>query len=178
VGDHREARLDEVTLGLVAEMLVVGGIESDRATARKRADEAVGSGRAAEVFAQMVTALGGPSDFVENYDQYLPAAPVVKAVFAETEGILTHVDGRMFGNAIIELGGGRRKVDDELDLSVGFVDVAPIGTTIDSSRPLAVVHAANDETATLASRMLREAFVLGESAPADRSVIYKTLEAD
>jgi len=178
VGDHREPRLDEVTLGLVAEMLVVGGIESDRATARDRADEAVGSGRAAEVFGQMVTALGGPADFVENYDHYLPAAPVVKAVFAEQEGILTDVNGRMFGNAIIELGGGRRKVDDELDLSVGFVDVAPIGTTIDSSRPLAVVHAANDETAALASRMLREACVLGESVPSDRPVIYKTIEAE
>jgi len=178
VGDHREARLDEVTLGLVAEMLLVGGIESDRDAAKQRADEAVGSGRAAEVFAQMVAALGGPLDFVENYDQYLPAAAVVKAVYAEQEGILTDVDGRMFGNAIIELGGGRRNVDDELDLSVGFVDVAPIGTKIDGSRPLAVVHAANDETAALASRMLREACVLGEAAPPDRVVIHKTLEAD
>lgn len=178
VGDHREPRLDEVTLGLVAEMLMVGGIESDRATARKRADEAVSSGRAAEVFAQMVAALGGPSDFVENYDQYLPAAPVVQAVFAEQEGILTDVDGRKFGNAIIELGGGRRKVDDELDLSVGFVDVAPIGTPIDSGRPLAVVHAANEETAALASRMFREACVLGEFVPSDRPIIYKTIEAE
>lgn len=178
VGDHREARLDEVTLRLVAEMLLVGGIESDRDAAKQRADEAVGSGRAAEVFAQMVAALGGPLDFVENYDQYLPAAAVVKAVYAEQEGILTDVDGRKFGNAIIELGGGRRNVDDALDLSVGFVDVAPIGTKIDGSRPLAVVHAANDETAALASQMLREACVLGESAPPDRAVIYKTLEAD
>ncbi|MCH7854286.1 MAG: thymidine phosphorylase [Proteobacteria bacterium] len=178
VGDHREARLDEVTLRLVAEMLLVGGIESDRDAAKQRADEAVGSGRAAEVFAQMVAALGGPLDFVENYDQYLPAAAVVKAVYAEQEGILTDVDGRKFGNAIIELGGGRRNVDDALDLSVGFVDVAPIGTKIDGSRPLAVVHAANDETAALASQMLREACVLGESAPPDRPVIYKTLEAD
>ena len=178
VGDHREARLDEVTLRLVAEMLLVGGIESDRDAAKQRADEAVGSGRAAEVFAKMVAALGGPLDFVENYDQYLPAAAVVKAVYAEQEGILTNVDGRKFGNAIIELGGGRRNVDDALDLSVGFVDVAPIGTKIDGSRPLAVVHAANDETAALASQMLREACVLGESAPPDRAVIYKTLEAD
>ena len=178
VGDHREARLDEVTLRLVAEMLLVGGIESDRDAAKQRADEAVGSGRAAEVFAKMVAALGGPLDFVENYDQYLPAAAVVKAVYAEQEGILTNVDGRKFGNAIIELGGGRRNVDDALDLSVGFVDVAPIGTKIDGSRPLAVVHAANDETAALASQMLREACVLEESAPPDRAVIYKTLEAD
>jgi thymidine phosphorylase len=178
VGDHRESRLDEVTLGLVAEMLVVGGIESDRAAARDRADNAVSSGRAAEVLARMITALGGPADFVENYDQHLPSAPVVKPVFAAHEGILTNVDGRKFGNAIIELGGGRRKVDDELDLSVGFVDVAPVGATIDGNRPLAVVHAADNETAALASDMLRAACVLGESAPPDRAVIHKILDAE
>jgi len=177
-GDHRESRLDEVTLGLVAEMLFVGGIENDRAAARNRADEAVSSGRAAEVFARMVTALGGPTDFLENYDRHLPSAPVVKPVLAQRQGILTNVDGRKFGNAIIELGGGRRKVDDELDLSVGFVDVAPVGATIDANRPLAVVHAANEATATLASDMLREACVLGESSPPDRPVIHKILDAE
>jgi len=178
LGDHRDARLDEVTLGLVAEMLVIGGIEKDRAIARNRADQAVASGHAAEVFAHMVTALGGPVDFMEKYDQYLPAAPVVKAVFAAHDGILTAVDGRKFGNAIIELGGGRRKVDDELDLSVGFVDVAAIGATIDNDTPLAQVHAANDETAALASQMLREACVIGESPPPSRPVIYKILDTE
>jgi thymidine phosphorylase len=102
----------------------------------------------------------------------------VKPVFAAHEGILTNVDGRKFGNAIIELGGGRRKVDDELDLSVGFVDVAPVGATIDGNRPLAVVHAADNETAALASDMLRAACVLGESAPPDRAVIHKILAAE
>ena len=177
-GDYREPRLDEVTLMLVAEMLIVGGVETDRDAARQRANDAVSSGLAADVFARMIAALGGPSDFIENYDQYLPSAPVVQAVFAKQEGILTNVNGRMFGNAIIELGGGRRKVDDELDLSVGFVDVAPIGAVIDRNRPLAVVHAANDDTAELASRLLLEACVLGESPPPERPVIFKTLDAE
>ena len=119
-GDLREARLDEVTLGLVAEMLLVGGIESDREKAVTRADDAVRSGNAAEVFGRMIAALGGPADFVDNCDRYLPSAPVQRPVVAESEGVLVAVDGRHFGNAIIELGGGRRKVDDELDLSVGF----------------------------------------------------------
>ena len=86
-----------------------------------------------------------------------------------------------FAAACVESGervGGGRNVDDRHDLSVGFVYVAPMGKKIDGSRPLAVVHAANDETAALASQMLREACVLGESAPPDRAVIYKTLEAD
>ncbi len=176
-GGHRETRLDEVTTRLVAEMLVVGGIESDRDKARARADESVTSGHAAEVFARMVAALGGPTDFIENCDAHLPQAAIREPVFGEGAGILAGVDGRHFGNAIIELGGGRRKVDDELDLSVGFTDVAPIGASIDSGTPLAVVHAASRETADIAARMLREACTLADSAPPARPVVYRTLGA-
>ena len=176
-GDLRESRLDEITLGLVAEMQLVGGIESDRDKAVARADEAVRSGKAAEVFGRMIAALGGPTDFVDNCDRYLPTAPVQRPVFAETEGVVVAVNGRHFGNAIIELGGGRRKVDDELDLSVGFVDVAPIGSHVDAGTPLAVVHAADDASADIASRMLREACQLGDTAPPARPAIHATLDA-
>lgn len=173
--EARESRLNEVTLKLVAEMLLMGGLETDREAGFGRAEEAVTSGRAAEVFGRMVAVLGGPKDFLEKSDSYLPQAPVRRPVFAAEEGILAAVDGRHFGHAIIEMGGGRRKVDDVLDLAVGFAKVAPIGTRIDSQTPLAEVHAPNDELAEIASRMLREACTLAEDPPDARPVVYKTL---
>ena len=173
--EAREARLNEVTLKLVAEMLLMGGLETDRDAAVERADEAVTSGRAAETFGRMVAVLGGPADFVENSAAHLPVAPVQRAVYAEDEGFLSAVDGRHFGHAIIEMGGGRRKVDDILDLAVGFTSVVPIGTRIDVNTPLAEVHAPSDELADVASKMLREACTLSDSAPSARPVVYKTM---
>ena len=126
--ERREARLDEVTLSLCAEMLVVGGIEMI-AIKRVRCEQAVTSGRAAEIFGRMVTALGGPADFVENYEQHLVKAPVVRSVYAD--GFVARVNTRAVGNALIELGGGRRQVGEELDLSVGFSHIARIGTRLD-----------------------------------------------
>ena len=78
--EQQDPRLREVVLGLCAEMLVVGGKESDREAALARCEEALVSGRAAEVFAHMVETLGGPADFMENHATYLPKAPVVRAV--------------------------------------------------------------------------------------------------
>ena len=126
-------------------------------------------------FARMVAALGGPADLVDDPDRYLPAAPIVRAVHPDTPGIVQAVNGRRFGNAIIELGGGRRKVDDELDLSVGFVDVAAVGSHVGPDRPLAVIHAANEASAEIAGRMLREAYTVGDAAPAGRPVVLRTL---
>jgi len=157
-------------------MLIAGGIESDRETARQRCEDAVTSGRAAEIFGRMTAALGGPADFVENYDRYLPKAPVVRPVHAK--GIVSAVDTLAVGNAIIELGGGRHSVGEQLDLSVGLTDIAAIGTRLDGERPLAVVHAASEEDADVAERSLLAACSLSEDAPGTRPVIYEILDGD
>ena len=171
--EQRERRLDEVTLALCAEMLVVAGIADDRESARQACDRAVTSGRAAEVFAGMVTALGGPEDFVDDYRRHLPAAPVVRPVHAD--GFLTAMDTRLVGNTIIELGGGRRRLGDTLDLSVGFTDIAAVGTRLDADTPLALVHAASEADADRAAGLLRSACALSEQAPETRPVVTDIL---
>lgn len=172
--EQRERRLDEVVIALSAEMLMAGGIESDREVAKERCDDAVTSGRAAEVFGRMTAALGGPADFVEHYDRYLPQARVIRPVHAE--GTVSAVDTLAVGNAIIELGGGRRTVGETLDLSVGITDVASIGTRLEGEQPLATIHAATEEDAVLAERNLRAAFTLSDEAPEPNPVIYGILE--
>jgi thymidine phosphorylase len=169
----REPRLDAVVLGLCAEMLVATGIESDRTAATIRCDEAVTSGRALEIFGKMIAALGGPSDFVENSERHLVAANVVRPVHAE--GYLTSVDTRGVGNAIIELGGGRRRVGEALDLSVGFSEVASVGTLLDSDTPLAVVHAADESDAAKAEALILAACTTGSEAPRKAPVIAEIL---
>ncbi|MEL7186534.1 MAG: thymidine phosphorylase [Pseudomonadota bacterium] len=169
----RDPRLDEVVMALCAEMIIVGGIETDRDAARRRCEEALTSGRAAEIFDRMVVALGGPGDFTETYDKHLAKAPVVRDVAAQ--GIVQAVDTRAVGNAIIGLGGGRRVVGESLDLAVGFTNIAPIGAAVDSNRPLAVVHAASEADAEAACQCLLAACTLGDTAPGKRAVTGQIL---
>jgi len=176
--DQRESRLDEVVMSLCAEMLVATELDNDRDSARAKVDEAVTSGKAAEVFARMVHELGGPGDIVDNYEKYLPAAAITQSVYTADAGYVAAVDAFAIGNAIIELGGGRRTMADELDLSVGLTDVASIGSTVDKERPLAVIHASSDATAELAAAMIREAYEISDSPPAERPLIYNILMPD
>jgi thymidine phosphorylase len=175
---HRDARLDEVVLSLCAELLLLGGVENQREVALRRAESAVSSGKAAEIFGRMVAALGGPADLLERIDHYLPVAPVTAPIAPAQSGYLSAVDARAVGNAIIELGGGRRRADDKLDLSVGFTDIAPIGAAVDRQRPLAVVHVASDAAAQRAIRNLRSACTITQASPPPRPVIYETLKPD
>lgn len=171
--ENREPRLNEVVLGLCAEMLVVTGIEPDRDKALVKVDAAVTSGRALEVFARMVAALGGPTDFIDNPDNYLAQAPVIQPVHAD--GILAAVDAFAIGNAIIELGGGRREVGEVLDMSVGFSDFASIGTQLDRDTPLAVVHAASETDADKVSALLLDACTTSSVAAGKSPVIAEIL---
>ena len=100
-GRRREPRFHEVTVALGAEMLVLGRLAPDLDAARARIEEAFASGAAAERFARMVTALGGPADLLEKPERHLAAAPIVKPVFAEAAGAVAEIDTRAVGLAVV-----------------------------------------------------------------------------
>jgi thymidine phosphorylase len=174
----RERRLDEVVRALCSEMLILGGLESDRDAAAKKVEQAIASGRAAEVFGRMVSALGGPSDFVSRYRKHLPVAKVQMPVTPEKDGYLSQVNAFAVGNAIIELGGGRHMLGEKLDLSVGFSNIVPIGSLVDRNVPLAIVHAATKSKAEQAAGLLRGACTITGSKPKPRGVVYETMTAE
>jgi thymidine phosphorylase len=162
-GEAREPRLHEVTLALCAEMLVLGNLAADTAAARVKLQAALDTGAAAEKFARMVVALGGPADLMERPDAYLTAAPVVKPVTAPRAGVITTMSTRDLGVAIVELGGGRRKAGDAIDMRVGFSEVKPIGTRVAAGEPLALIHAADDAAADRAIASYLTACSLGDA---------------
>ena len=175
-GAGHDDRLHEVVFALAAEMLALAGIEEDRHAAQTLLQAALDQGRATRVFADMVSALGGPADLVERVDDYLPAAPVVRPVFLDGEGYIATIDVRRVGNAIVALGGGRKRVEDRIDLSVGLTDIAGVGARIDPHTPIAHIHARDEAEAEAASESLRRAFMLTEEQPELKSVICKTTD--
>jgi thymidine phosphorylase len=156
----------EVTLALCATLLRLGGVQPDDAAARAAAGEALASGAAAERFSRMCAALGGPADLLDDPDRHLPRAPHALEVFPEAPGRVGAIAVRELGVAVLELGGGRRREDDPIDHAVGLVDVAGLGEEVGpGGRPLAVVHARDQDAGDRAAARVRAAFAVGD-APA------------
>jgi thymidine phosphorylase len=165
-GAARDERLGEVTLALSAELLALGGVEPDPDAARSAAGRALDAGAAAERFAAMVAALGGPSDLLEAPARRLPSAPVVQPAEPADAGIVTRVDVRAVGLAVVALGGGRAREDDAVDHAVGLTEVAAPGERVGpGERPLALVHAADEAAAARAAESLRAAHTVGDTPP-------------
>jgi thymidine phosphorylase len=166
---RQESRLHEVTLALAASLLTQGRLYEDEAAAGAAAQRALDGGAAAETFARMVAALGGPGDLLERPDDHLASAPVQRPVMAD--GIVTAMDCRAVGLVITGLGGNRARETDTIDPAVGLTNVAAVGERLSADRPLAVIHARDEAGAEEAERALRAAVRLGEEAPPERPVV-------
>ncbi|WP_404286544.1 thymidine phosphorylase [Microvirga sp. RSM25] len=176
-GRRRETRFHEVTVELSAEMLLLGKLAATIDDARAKIEHAISSGKAAEVFQRMVSALGGPADFLENHKVHLQAAPVVRAIHAERSGTVRKVAARGIGVAVVALGGGRTRPQDPIDHAVGLTELAALGETVDASRPLAIVRARSEEAADAAARAVRAAYSIGEGKAAPGPSILERIGA-
>ncbi|MDF2689158.1 MAG: thymidine phosphorylase, partial [Microvirga sp.] len=155
----------------------LGKLAANIDEARAKIEHAISSGKAAEVFQRMVSALGGPADFLENREKHLQAAPIVRSVHADRSGIVQSIATRDVGVAVVALGGGRTRPQDLIDHAVGLTQLAAIGKTVDASRPLAIVHARSEDAAEAAVRAVRNAYVIGDAKVASGPSILERIGA-
>jgi thymidine phosphorylase len=170
-GAGADARLVDVAVALCERLLALAGLDGDPRAALQ-------SGAAAERFARMVAELGGPADLLERPERHLAAAPVTVEAHARRDGVVVAVDVRALGLAIIDLGGGRRREDDAIDHAVGLTEVAAPGDRVGpGARPLALVHARDEDDAQRVARAVCDAFRVGDRAGDPNPVVLEALPA-
>lgn len=172
-GEARDARLATVTLDLAAGLLLLGGLESDRATALARLERHLADGSAAERFARMVRALGGQGDPLAS--GALAPAQVTLPVVAQESGYVAAIATRRLGLAVIALGGGRTSPEQTIDHGVGLAEVAGIGERVERGAPLAIVHGRDAASASRVAAGLDSAFTLSPEPPEPQPVIIERL---
>ncbi|MBY6065097.1 thymidine phosphorylase [Pseudidiomarina sediminum] len=179
-GDYRSANLHEITVALTAEMLVQGGLAANLVEARQKVETVLANGKAAEKFATMVAALGGPSDLLERTEAHLPLAPVARPVFATEEQLaegatIAQIATRQLGIAVVALGGGRQRSEDVLNYQVGLDAIVQVGEQVDTQTPLAMVYAADEAAWQQAAATVQQAFHFSAEKVARLPAIYRRI---
>ncbi len=174
-GTRREARLHAVTIALAAEMLLATQLADSLADAEAKAEAALASGAAAEIFARMVVALGGPADLFEKQAQYLPLPALTVDIPAPRAGIVTAIDTREIGLAVVAIGGGRTRSADPVDPLVGLTEIVGLGASVGPGQPLARLHVRDAAQAARATVMVQAAVTLGNTAPTRGPIVAERL---
>lgn len=170
-GKHQCTKLKEVVFALSSELLIIANIARDTSHARDKLNNALESGSAAETFARMVTALGGPANLIDHYENLLPRAPVIRPLMSSTQGYVSHIDTRALGVCVVELGGGRTRAQESIDPAVGLENVISIGDSTDL--PLATIHAPDETTWQAAASALENCIEIGNSQLTPPEVIHE-----
>lgn len=176
-GQNVDSRLHAITMELCAELLVSANLAKDLDNAKTKLQHALDSGQALEIFAKMINALGGPKDFCNKPEKYLPQAKIIRPIFSKTEGYVSAMQTRDIGLSIIGLKGGRTHPDQKLDYATGFTDFCQIGDKVDSHTPLAVIHAQSEDDFQRAEAELQTYIQVSDSQPQIHNPIIEKIRA-
>jgi pyrimidine-nucleoside phosphorylase len=160
-GGPADVRL--LTLELCADLLVSTGVEKTLKDAIKRCTSLLDDGSAFERYCRMVRAQGGDPDAMLH---------VAKAtdLVADQDGVVSAMDTEALGLVIISLGGGRRKMGDPIDHSVGLEMLVRIGDRVSRGTPLVKIFSEQPE-AVIPS--LRAAIRISETGAAPELIVER-----
>ena len=131
--------LRELTIELAAESLVLAGRHTSDVEAKSELHEHLQSGRGFDKFAEMVAAQGG------DLRTQLHIAPKNKVV-ANRSGFAAAIDTQRLGEAITQMGGGRRVMTDAIDRSAGMEVLVRLGDKVTADQPLVYIYADSGKT--------------------------------
>ena len=172
------ADLREVVVALAVEMAALGSEGADRDGLRTRAEAALDDGSALARFRELVEAQGGDPAVADAPFETLPSAPATRTLRAGRAGTLLRATPTTLGYGVVELGGGRTSLGEEIDPSVGFVLEATPGDAVEEGQPLATVHAASAEGAERGLAVLADALEVGEGKPTLRPLVSHRVTAE
>lgn len=158
----------ELTLQLCGKLLVQTGIESNITAAIARLQDTIDSGTALERLVQMVKNHGGDLNAPRRRGQ-------AREVVANDSGHVNRIHNDRLGLAVIEMGGGRKKLGDQLDHSVGIECLVRLGDQIESGQPIARVFCDDDSTASYATELVAASIVIGQEIQAPE-LIAETID--
>ncbi len=165
------AEVRELTLALVMEMGALAGLGTAEEL-RPRLEALLDGGQAMDRFLAMVEAHGGRLDR-DSPSRSLEIAPEVEPFRAPAEGRFSGIDTKQVGLAAVDLGGGRLRHTDIIDLSVGLEYVVRVGDRVEEGQPLLRIFARDEDRAEAARERLRRATRIAEEEVERRPLLLE-----
>lgn len=155
-------RLRELVLELAREMVSVS--RTGTPPSLEALGDVLDSGAPLQRFLRLTEFQGGDPSAVEDPTQ-MPGAPVVREVRAPRGGFVASLDPRTLGYGVVALGGGRRRLGDEIHPGVGYRWFVDPGDPVAAHQVVAQVHATDESQGDAGAVAFLEALELSDAPP-------------
>lgn len=166
---------DTLCRALSAEIVLVAGLANDEETAFKMVDEVIVNKKALNKLGEMIEYQGGNKDVINDYSIMKEASQEIELLYLEDDECYVYgIDALMIGEAAMNLGAGRAKIDDVIDHSVGVVLRKKVGDKVVKGDVIATIYA-NEKGIDIASKMVIDAYTMSKEEVKNRDVILKVV---
>jgi pyrimidine-nucleoside phosphorylase len=163
----------ELSIELAARMVVLVGLEESVEAARTRIQRIHESGAALECFRRNVEAQGGDPRVCDDPTRILPLTEKAIKVESPRSGFVVKVDTEEIGHALAEAGGGRLRIEDRIDIRVGFVGDVKIGDELRAGDLIGKLFCDDPNLGERASQRIRAAYELADQPAAELPLLIK-----
>jgi pyrimidine-nucleoside phosphorylase len=163
----------DLSLELSAQMLVLAEMEKDLDKAHARLREVLDSGAALECLRKNIVAQGGDARVCDSPAELLPLVTDSLKVESPRSGYITSVDTTEIGHTIAAIGGGRVRIEDVIDPTVGFIAERKIGDQVKSGDVIGVVYCADSDNAREAVQRIAASYQIGDEREEDPLELVK-----
>lgn len=160
--------LVELSVALAAEILHLSG-QGSLIECEQRAREQIQSGKALDVFAQMVESQGGNKEWVFD-TAFFPKAKHTVSVIADKSGYIEKVNAENYGIAASLLGAGRSKADESIDHTAGIIIRKRVGDFVNKGDEIASLQF-NNGNVDQAIKLISESTILSHVPPKKRLLL-------
>lgn len=134
----------EVLLELGAYILKLAGKGTDIEINKTKIEECIASGKALDKFKQLVENQGGDVKYIENTDLF-EKAEYEETINAKEEGYIQRIDAGEIGRIVCNLGAGRIRKEDKIDMTAGIVLHKKVGDYVEKGEKIITVYANNKD---------------------------------
>lgn len=161
----------ELSIELTARMLVLTNTVKDLEAAKKLCEAKIKDGSALEKFRQNIELQNGNPEICDKPEILLNEKLLQTPIESRSNGFIAEIDTLAIGESIVAIGGGRVKIEDEIDHAVGYQCEKKIGDEIKTGETLGVLFCRDEKQAEKVLEKLRLAYKITSEKPAELKLI-------
>jgi thymidine phosphorylase len=165
----------DLSLELSAHMLLLVNVDATIEAAQARLHGVLRSGEALECLRKNIEAQGGEPRVCDEPGSFLPLVRESLKVESPRSGYITSVDTTEIGHAIAAIGGGRVRIEDTIDPTVGFISELKLGDEVKGGEALGVVYCTDEPAAKEAAQRIRNAYHVSDEPPSEVQALVKEI---
>jgi len=165
----------DLSMELCAHMLLLANVDQAIGPARERLEKVLKSGKALECLRSNIEAQGGEPRVCDDPGRFLPLVRETVKVESPRSGFISRVDTTEIGHAIAAIGGGRVRIEDTVDPTVGFTSELKLGDQVRAGDAIGTVYCADSSAAAEAARRIQAAYHIGDEPAAEELKLVKEI---